>query len=158
MEKDILKILQVINKTANALYPNKYVVTVSDTGNLGLYYPESKRIVSSITITEEGTVLFFNNCNDLMDDFLEIEAKVNSILETNSLKDNKKSTFYTLKLGDYFMKFNSQLMTYSNPKLTNIFENALVFTDDDLEDDFKDAVDYYLSKGFKMCKVNFEEE
>lgn len=157
MKKDILKILQVINKTANDLYPNKYVVTVSDTGNLGLYYPESKRIVSPITITEEGTALFFNNCNKLMDDFIEIESKVNSILEINSLKDTKPSTFYTLKLGDWFMRLDSQLMTYSNPKLTNIFENALVFTDDDLEDDFKDVVDYYLNKGFKMCRVNFEE-
>ena len=30
-------------------------------------------------------------------------------------------------------------------------------TNDDFEDEFKDAVEYYLAKGFKMCKINLEE-
>lgn len=157
MEKDILKILTVINKVANELYPDKYVVTVSENGNPGLYYPEAKRIVSPISITEEGTALFFNNCNMLMDDFIAIENKVDSILEKSNLTESHND-FYVLKLGDWFMKATTQLTTYHNPELTTNFEKALVFTDDDLEDEFKDAVDYYLSKGFKMCKINFEED
>ena len=50
-----------------------------------------------------------------------------------------------------------QLKTNPNPKLTDNFKGSLVFTDDDLKDEFKDAVDYYVNKGFKMCKINFEE-
>lgn len=42
-------------------------------------------------------------------------------------------------------------------RVTKYIEKALVFTDDDLEDEFKDAIDYYVNKGFKMCKINFEE-
>ena len=186
MENDILKVLTVINQTANDLYPDKYVVTVSDNGNPGLYYPEAKRIVSPIDFTEDGvrtsklTALFFNNCNDLMDDFIAIENEVNRRLEklnlnlSLNLKENhdenkdcvsddieheheSQNDFYVLKLGDYFMKANTQLATHHNPKLTDDFENALVFTDDDYEDEFKDAVEYYLAKGFKMCKINLEE-
>ena len=180
MENDILKVLTVINQTANDLYPDKYVVTVSDNGNPGLYYPEAKRIVSPIDFTEDGvrtsklTALFFNNCNDLMDDFIAIENEVNRRLEklnlTLNLEENhdenkdcvsddteSQNTFYVLKLGDWFMKYNAQLATYHNPKLTTNIENALMFTDDDYEDEFKDAVEYYLAKGFKMCKINLEE-
>lgn len=184
MENDILKVLTVINQTANDLYPDKYVVTVSDNGNPGLYYPEAKRIVSPIDFTKDGvrtsklTALFFNNCNDLMDDFIAIENEVNRRLEnlnlTLNLEENQnqnqddhsdcisndtesQNTFYVLKLGDYFMKANTQLATHHNPKLTDDFENALIFTDDDFEDEFKDAVEYYLAKGFEMCKINLEE-
>ena len=184
MENDILKVLTVINQTANDLYPDKYVVTVSDNGNPGLYYPEAKRIVSPIDFTEDGvrtsklTALFFNNCNDLMDDFIAIENEVNRRLEKLNLtlnleenqnqnqddhsdctlKDTKpQNNFYVLKLGNWFMKANTQLATYHNPKLTTNIENALMFTDDDFEDEFKDAVEYYLDKGFKLCKINFEE-
>ena len=180
MKNDILKVLTVINQTANDLYPDKYVVTVSDNGNPGLYYPEAKRIVSPIAFGDDGSVLTFNNCNDLMDDFIAIENEVNRRLESLNLnlnleenqnqdnnqddhsdctlKDTKsQNDFYVLKLGDYFMKANTQLATHHNPKLTDDFENALVFTDDDYEDEFKDAVEYYLAKGFKMCKINLEE-
>ena len=180
MENDILKVLTVINQTANDLYPDKYVVTVSENGNPGLYYPEAKRIVSPIAFGDDGSVLTFNNCNDLMDDFIAIENEVNRRLEklnlnlSLNLKENhdenkdciSKNTehehepqndFYVLKLGDYFMKATAQLTTYHNPKLTDNFEDALVFTDDDFEDEFKDAVEYYLAKGFKMCKINLEE-
>ena len=79
MTNDILKVLTVINQVANDLYPDKYVVTVSNNGNPGLYYPEAKRIVSPIEFADDGiktsklTALFFNNCNDLMDDFIAIE-------------------------------------------------------------------------------------
>lgn len=188
MENDILKVLTVINQTANDLYPDKYVVTVSDNGNPGLYYPEAKRIVSPIDFTEDGvitsklTALFFNNCNDLMDDFIAIEKEVNRRLEklnlTLNLEENQnqdenqddhsdcisddtelesQNDFYVLKLGDYFIKANAQLATYHNPKLTDTIENALMFTDDDYEDEFKEYVLYYLAKGFKMCKINLEE-
>ena len=170
MENDILKVLTVINQTANDLYPDKYVVTVNENGNPGLYYPEAKRIVSPIAFGDDGSVLTFNNCNDLMDDFIAIENEVNRRLEKLNLEENPKehlacalddtesqNTFYVLKLGDWFMKYNAQLATYHNPKLTTNFENALVFTDDDYEDEFKDAVEYYLAKGFKMCKINLEE-
>ena len=186
MENDILKVLTVINQTANDLYPDKYVVTVSDNGNPGLYYPEAKRIVSPIDFTEDGvrtsrlTALFFNNCNDLMDDFIAIENEVNRRLEnlnlTLNLEENQnqddhsdctlediepehepQNTFYVLKLGDYFMKANTQLATHHNPKLTDDFENALVFTDNDYEEELKEDVVYYLAKGFKMCKINLEE-
>lgn len=180
MENDILKVLTVINQTANALYPNKYVVTVSNSGNPGLYYPEAKRIVSPIAFGDDGSVLTFNNCNDLMDDFIAIENEVNHRLEKLNLnlslnenqnhEENKdyvsedtepesesQNDFYVLKLGDWFMKANAQLATYHNPKLTDTIENALMFTDDDYKNEFKDAVDYYLAKGFKMCKINLEE-
>ena len=178
MKNDILKVLTVINQTANDLYPDKYVVTVSDNGNPGLYYPEAKRIVSPIAFGDDGNVLTFNNCNDLMDDFIAIENEVNRRLEklnlnlSLNLKENQdedqnkdcvsddtesQNTFYVLKLGDWFMKYNAQLATYHNPKLTTNIENALMFTDDDFEDEFKDAVEYYLAKGFKMCKINLEE-
>lgn len=170
MKNDILKVLTVINQTANDLYPDKYVVTVSDNGNPGLYYPEAKRIVSPIAFGDDGNVLTFNNCNDLMDDFIAIENEVNRRLEKLNLEENPKehlacalddtesqNNFYVLKLGDWFMKYNAQLATYHNPKLTTNIENALMFTDDDFEDEFKDAVEYYLAKGFKMCKINLEE-
>ena len=178
MKNDILKVLTVINQTANDLYPDKYVVTVSDNGNPGLYYPEAKRIVSPIAFGDDGNVLTFNNCNDLMDDFIAIENEVNRRLEklnlnlSLNLKENhdedqnkdcvsddteSQNNFYVLKLGDWFMKATAQLATYHNPKLTDNFEDALVFTDDDYEDEFKDAVEYYLAKGFKMCKINLEE-
>lgn len=170
MKNDILKVLTVINQTANDLYPDKYVVTVSDNGNPGLYYPEAKRIVSPIAFGDDGSVLTFNNCNDLMDDFIAIENEVNRRLEKLNLEENPKehlacalddtesqNNFYVLKLGDWFMKATAQLATYHNPKLTDNFENALMFTDDDYEDEFKDAVEYYLAKGFKMCKINLEE-
>ena len=178
MENDILKVLTVINQTANDLYPDKYVVTVNENGNPGLYYPEAKRIVSPIAFGDDGSVLTFNNCNDLMDDFIAIENEVNRRLEnlnlnlSLNLKENhdedqnkdcvsddteSQNTFYVLKLGDWFMKYNAQLATYHNPKLTTNIENALMFTDDDFEDEFKDAVEYYLAKGFKMCKINLEE-
>ena len=178
MKNDILKVLTVINQTANDLYPDKYVVTVSDNGKPGLYYPEAKRIVSPIAFGDDGSVLTFNNCNDLMDDFIAIENEVNHRLEklnlnlSLNLKENQdedqnkdcvsddtesQNNFYVLKLGDWFMKATAQLATYHNPKLTDNFENALVFTDDDYEDEFKDAVEYYLAKGFKMCKINLEE-
>ena len=170
MKNDILKVLTVINQTANDLYPDKYVVTVSDNGNPGLYYPEAKRIVSPIAFGDDGNVLTFNNCNDLMDDFIAIENEVNRRLEKLNLEENPKehlacalddtesqNNFYVLKLGDWFMKATAQLATYHNPKLTDNFENALMFTDDDYEDEFKDAVEYYLAKGFKMCKINLEE-
>lgn len=170
MKNDILKVLTVINQTANDLYPDKYVVTVSDNGNPGLYYPEARRIVSPIAFGDDGNVLTFNNCNDLMDDFIAIENEVNRRLENLNLEENPKehlacnlddtesqNDFYVLKLGNWFMKATAQITTYHNPKLTDDFENALVFTDDDLEDEFKDAVDYYVDKGFKMCKINFEE-
>lgn len=172
MKNDILKVLTVINQTANDLYPDKYVVTVSNNGNPGLYYPEAKRIVSPIAFGDDGNVLTFNNCNDLMDDFIAIENEVNRRLETLNLNPEKnpkehsvctldntepQNDFYVLKIGDWFMKANAQITTYHNPKLTDNFENALVFTDDDLEDDFKAAIDYYVNKGFKMCKINFEE-
>ena len=170
MENDILKVLTVINQTANDLYPDKYVVTVSDNGKPGLYYPEAKRIVSPIAFGDDGSVLTFNNCNDLMDDFIAIENEVNRRLEKLNLEENPKehlacalddtesqNNFYVLKLGDWFMKATAQLATYHNPKLTDNFENALMFTDDDYEDEFKDAVEYYLTKGFKMCKINLEE-
>lgn len=170
MKNDILKVLTVINQTANDLYPDKYVVTVSNNGNPGLYYPEAKRIVSPIAFGDDGNVLTFNNCNDLMDDFIAIENEVNHRLENLNLEENSKehlactlddtepqNNFYILKLGNWFMKATAQITTYHNPKLTDDFENALVFTDDDLEDEFKDAIDYYVDKGFKMCKINFEE-
>lgn len=185
MKNDILKVLTVINQTANDLFPDKYVVTVSENGNPGLYYPEAKRIVSPIDFTEDGvrtsklTALFFNNCNSLMDDFIAIENEVNRRLENLNLSLNleenheenqnenqdcalknteSQNDFYVLKLGNWFMKADTQITTtYHNPKLTDDFENALVFTDDDLEDEFKDAIDYYVNKGFKMCKINFEE-
>lgn len=180
MKNDILKVLTVINQTANDLFPDKYVVTVSDNGNPGLYYPDAKRIVSPIAFGDDGSVLTFNNCNDLMDDFIAIENEVNRRLGnlnlnlSLNLKENQndhsdctlediehehesQNTFYVLKLGDYFMKANTQLATHHNPKLTDDFENALMFTDDDFEDEFKDAVEYYLAKGFKMCKINLEE-
>ena len=170
MENDILKVLTVINQTANDLYPDKYVVTVNENGNPGLYYPEAKRIVSPIAFGDDGSVLTFNNCNDLMDDFIAIENEVNRRLEKLNLEENPKehlacalddtesqNNFYVLKLGDWFMKATAQLATYHNPKLTDNFENALMFTDDDYEDEFKDAVEYYLTKGFKMCKINLEE-
>ena len=170
MKNDILKVLTVINQTANDLYPDKYVVTVSDNGKPGLYYPEAKRIVSPIAFGDDGNVLTFNNCNDLMDDFIAIENEVNRRLEKLNLEENPKehlacalddtesqNNFYVLKLGDWFMKATAQLATYHNPKLTDNFENALMFTDDDYEDEFKDAVEYYLAKGFKMCKINLEE-
>ena len=170
MKNDILKVLTVINQTANDLYPDKYVVTVSDNGKPGLYYPEAKRIVSPIAFGDDGSVLTFNNCNDLMDDFIAIENEVNRRLEKLNLEENPKehlacalddtesqNNFYVLKLGDWFMKATAQLATYHNPKLTDNFENALMFTDDDYEDEFKDAVEYYLAKGFKMCKINLEE-
>lgn len=173
---DILKVLTVINQTANDLYPDKYVVTVSNNGNPGLYYPEAKRIVSPIAFGDDGSVLTFNNCNDLMDDFIAIENEVNHRLENLklnlnlNLEDNQKENlactlddtepqdnFYVLKLGNWFMASINQLTTYPNPKLTDNLKGSLVFTDDDLEDEFKEAVDYYVSKGFKMCKINFEE-
>lgn len=176
MENDILKVLTVINQTANDLYPDKYVVTVSNNGNPGLYYPEARRIVSPIAFGDDGNVLTFNNCNYLMDDFIAIENEVNRRLENLNLNlslnldenhdENKdcildetepQNDFYVLKLGDYFMKYNAQLATYHNPKLTTNIENALMFTDDDYEDEFKEAVEYYLAKGFKMCKINLEE-
>ena len=170
MKNDILKVLTVINQTANDLYPDKYVVTVSDNGNPGLYYPEARRIVSPIAFGDDGNVLTFNNCNDLMDDFIAIENEVNRRLENLNLEENPKehltctlddtesqNDFYVLKLGDWFMKYNAQLATYHNPKLTTNIENALMFTDDDYEDEFKEDVDYYLAKGFKMCKINLEE-
>ena len=170
MKNDILKVLTVINQTANDLYPDKYVVTVNENGNPGLYYPEAKRIVSPIAFGDDGSVLTFNNCNDLMDDFIAIENEVNRRLEKLNLEENPKehlvcalddtesqNNFYVLKLGDWFMKATAQLATYHNPKLTDNFENALMFTDDDYEDEFKDAVEYYLAKGFKMCKINLEE-
>lgn len=178
MENDILKVLTVINQTANALYPNKYVVTVSNSGNPGLYYPEAKRIVSPIAFGDDGSVLFFNNCNDLMDDFIAIENEVNHRLEKLNLNlslnenqnhnENKdyisddtepepQDNFYVLKLGNWFMSSGIQLIKYPDPKLTDNLKYALMFTDDDMEDDFKDAVEYYLDKGFKLCKINFEE-
>ena len=126
MENDILKVLTVINQTANDLYPDKYVVTVSDNGKPGLYYPEAKRIVSPIAFGDDGSVLTFNNCNDLMDDFIAIENEVNRRLEKLNLEENPKehlacalddtesqNNFYVLKLGDWFMKATAQLATYS---------------------------------------------
>ena len=180
MTNDILKVLTVINQVANDLYPDKYVVTVSNNGNPGLYYLEAKRIVSPIEFADDGiktsklTALFFNNCNDLMDDFIAIENEVNRRLESLNLnlnmEENQKehlacalkdtepqNDFYVLKLGNWFMDSINQLTTYPNPKLTDNFKGSLVFTDDDMEDEFKDAVDYYVNKGFKMCKINFEE-
>ena len=180
MKNDILKVLTVINQTANDLYPDKYVVTVSDNGNPGLYYPEAKRIVSPIAFGDDGSVLTFNNCNDLMDDFIAIENEVNRRLESLNLnlnleenqnqdnnqddhsdctlKDTKpQNNFYVLKLGNWFMSSVNQLKTYPDPKLTDNLNYSLIFTDDDLEDEFKDAVEYYLDKGFKLCKINFEE-
>lgn len=174
MENNILKILSVINKVANELYHDKYVVTVSENGNPGLYYPEAKRIVSPIAFGDDGSVLTFNNCNDLMDDFIAIENEVNRRLENLKLnlnpEENQKenlacalkdtepqNNFYVLKLGNWFMDSINQLTTYPNPKLMDNLKGSLVFTDDDLKDEFKEAVDYYVSKGFKMCKINFEE-
>lgn len=174
MKNDILKVLTVINQTANDLYPDKYVVTVSNNGNPGLYYPEAKRIVSPIAFGDDGNVLTFNNCNDLMDDFIAIENEVNRRLENLNLNLNMEknqkehlactldatepqNNFYVLKLGNWFMDSINQLTTYPNPKLTDSFKGSLVFTDDDLKNEFKDAVEYYVNKGFKMCKINFEE-
>ena len=171
---DILKVLTVINQTANDLYPDNYVVTVSNNGNPGLYYPEAKRIVSPIAFGDDGSVLTFNNCNDLMDDFIAIENEVNRRLENlnlslnlnENLDENKdcvlddtepQNDFYVLKLGDWFMDYINQLTTYHNPKLTDKLSCSSIFTDDDLEDEFKDAVDYYVNKGFKLCKINFKE-
>lgn len=170
MTNDTLKVLAVINQTANDLYPDKYVVTVSNNGNPGLYYPEAKRIVSPIAFGDDGSVLTFNNCNDLMDDFIAIENEVNRRLENLNLEENPKehlacslddtkpqNDFYVLKLGNWFMDSINQLTAYPDPKLTDNLKGALIFTNDDMEDDFKDAVDYYVSKGFKLCKINFEE-
>ena len=174
MKNDILKVLTVINQTTNDLYPDKYVVTVSDNGNPGLYYPEAKRIVSPIAFGDDGSVLTFNNCNDLMDDFIAIENEVNHRLENLNLSlnlnenhdENKdcvsentelQNNFYVLKLGNWFMSSVNQLKTYPDPKLTDNLKYSLIFTDDDFEDEFKDAVEYYLDKGFKLCKINFEE-
>lgn len=177
MKNNTLKLLTLISKTADELYPGKYIVAVDSKGSLGLYYPEAKRIVSPIAFGDDGSVLTFNNCNDLMDDFINIENVVNLKLKKMNMdmrmrmpdedKNNDSSeeqtqvrvrdNFYVLKLGNWFMDSINQLTTYPNPKLTDNFKGSLVFTDDDMEDEFKDAVEYYLDKGFKLCKINFEE-
>lgn len=173
MKNDTLKLLALISKTADELYPGKYTVDVDSNGSLGLYYPKAKRIVSPIAFGDDGSVLTFNNCNDLMDDFNNIERVVNLKLKKEDMnmllinedknKDSseeqahKQDNFYVLKLGNWFMSSGIQLIKYPDPKLTDNLKYALMFTDDDMEDEFKNAVEYYLDKGFKLCKINFEE-
>lgn len=175
MKNNTLKLLTLISKTADELYPGKYIVAVDSKGSLGLYYPEAKRIVSPIAFGDDGSVLTFNNCNELMDDFINIENVVNLKLKKNNMlvpdedKNNNSSeeqvqtqvqvqdNFYVLKLGNWFMSSDIQLTTYPDPELTDDLKYVLMFTDDDMEDEFKDAVEYYLDKGFKLCKINFEE-
>lgn len=171
MKNNTLKLLTLISKTADELYPGKYIVAVDSNGSLGLYYPEAKRIVSPIAFGDDGSVLTFNNCNDLMDDFNNIENVVNlklkkedmNMLLINEDKNKDRSevqvqdNFYVLKLGNWFMSSINRLSDYPDPKLTDNLKYALMFTDDDMENEFKDAVEYYLDKGFKLCKINFEE-